>query len=222
MRVPFFKMFMTSPFEGLQEHAEKVIECAWVFQQAMECYFANKCKTFEEFRQEVIQIESQADAIKRRIRGHIPKRTMMPISNFLVFRYLREQDGVLDAVEDTLDWISYRSTKKVPPELKKDFALLVDSVIDPIEVLSTMVAEAREYFKTYSEDQRVVVKDIIRKLRRQEHEADRFEDIIKKKVFNMDTDAVSIFHLIRLAETIGFIADHAQNAGDMMRAMLSR
>jgi len=50
-------------------------------------------------------------------------------------------------VEDTLDWISYRSTKKTPQELKKDFALLVDSVIDPIEVLSTMVAQAREYFK---------------------------------------------------------------------------
>jgi len=73
---------MTSPFEGLQEHAEKVKECAWAFQQAMECHFSPKCKTFEEFRQEIIQIESQADVIKRRIRGHIPKETMMPISNF--------------------------------------------------------------------------------------------------------------------------------------------
>ena len=27
MRIPFFNMFMTSPFEGLQEHAEKVKEC---------------------------------------------------------------------------------------------------------------------------------------------------------------------------------------------------
>ncbi len=80
----------------------------------MECYFAAKCKTFEEFRQEVIQIESEADTIKRRIRGHIPKETMMPISNFLLFRYLREQDDVLDAMEDTLDWISYRSTTKIP------------------------------------------------------------------------------------------------------------
>ncbi|MBW2247450.1 MAG: TIGR00153 family protein [Deltaproteobacteria bacterium] len=222
MRIPFFKMFMTSPFEGLQEHAEKVKECAYAFQQAMECHFSPKCKTFEEFRQEIAQIESQADVIKRRIRGHIPKETMMPISNFLVFRYLREQDGVLDAVEDTLDWISYRSTKKIPPELKKDFALLVDSVIDSIEMLSTMVAEAREYFNTYSENQRVIVKDIIRKLRHQEHEADKFEDIIKKKVFNMEADAVSIFHLVKLAEIIGAIADHAQNAGDMMRAMLAK
>ena len=222
MRIPFLKMFMTSPFEGLQEHAEKVLECAWAFQQGMECYFADKCKTFEEFRQEVALIESQADAIKRRIRGHIPKRTMMPISNFLVFRYLKEQDEVLDAMEDSLDWISYKADLRIPKELEKDFALLVDAVIDPIEELSRLVAEARLYFKKLSEKQRVVVKNIIHKLRQQEHEADKYENIIKKKVFHMEADAVTVFYLVTLAETIGSIADHAQNAGDMMRAMLSK
>jgi predicted phosphate transport protein (TIGR00153 family) len=147
---------------------------------------------------------------------------MMPISNFLVFRYLREQDRVLDAMEDSLDWISYRSESRIPQELEKDFALLVDAVIDPIEQLIELVAEARLYFKKFSEKQRVVVKNIIHTLRQQEHEADNYEDIIKKKVFNMGADAVTIFHLVRLAETIGSIADHAQNAGDMMRAMLAK
>ena len=222
MRIPFFNMFMTSPFEGLQEHAEKVKECSWAFQQAIECYFSPKCKTFEEFRDEVAQLESEADAIKRRIRGHIPKRTMTPVSTFLIFRYLKQQDSVLDAVEDTLDWISYRSETRIPAELEKDFALLVNAVIDPIENLVSMVAEAREYFKNYSEKQRVVVKNIIHTLHQQEREVDKFEDIIKSKVFNMEMDAVSIMYLVRLAEIIGSIADHAQNAGDMMRAMLSK
>ncbi len=222
MRIPFFNMFMTSPFEGLQEHAEKVKECSWAFQQAIECYFSPKCKTFEEFRDEVAQLESEADAIKRRIRGHIPKRTMTPVSTFLIFRYLKQQDSVLDAVEDTLDWISYRSETRIPAELEKDFALLVNAVIDPIENLVSMVAEAREYFKNYSEKQRVVVKNIIHTLHQQEREVDKFEDIIKRKVFNMEIDAVTIIYLVRLAEIIGSIADHAQNAGDMMSAMLSK
>ena len=220
MRIPFFNMFMTSPFEGLQEHAEKVKECSWAFQQAIECYFSPKCKTFEEFRDEVAQLESEADAIKRRIRGHIPKRTMTPVSTFLIFRYLKQQDSVLDAVEDTLDWISYRSETKIPTELEKDFALLVNAVIHPIENLALMVAEARKYFKSYSEKQRVVVKNIIHTLHQQEREVDKFEDIIKRKVFNMEIDAVTIIYLVRLTEIIGSIADHAQNAGDMMSAML--
>jgi uncharacterized protein len=222
MRIPFFSMFMTSPFEGLQEHAEKVKECGWAFQQAIECHLAQKCQTFEEFREEVIRLESEADVIKRRIRGHLPKGTLMPVYNFLLFRYLREQDAVIDAVEDALDWISFRSEPGIPPELEKEFVALADAVIDPIEELSKMVAEARKYFKNYSEDQRLIIKNIIRTLRRQEHEADKAEDMVKQKVLNMNIDAVTVFHMVRLAEIIGSIADHSENAGDMMRAMIAR
>ena len=222
MRLPFFSMFMTSPFEGLQEHAEKVKECGWAFQQAIECHLSEKCKTFEEFRQEVIRLESDADAIKRRIRGHLPKGTLMPVYNFLLFRYLREQDQVIDAVEDALDWISFRPEPGIPDELEKDFVNLADAVIEPIEQLGEMVSEARKYFKNYSEAQRVVIKNIIHTLRQKEHEADKLEDIVKQKVLNMDIDAVTVFHIVRLAEIIGSIADHAENAGDMMRAMVAR
>jgi predicted phosphate transport protein (TIGR00153 family) len=215
-------MFMTSPFTGLQEHAEKVKECAWAFQQAIECYFSKDCVRFEEFRQEVHRIEHEADAIKRRIRGHLPKGTLLPVDKFQLFRYLREQDRVLDSVEETLDWISYRSEPGIPDELRKDLFLLVDAVIEPIEELSRMVSESRKYFGDFSERQRVVVKGIIRNLRRQEHEADVLEDQIKQKVFNSNLDPVIVFHTVRLAETVGSIADHAENAGDMMRAMVAR
>lgn len=222
MRLPFFSMFITSPFEGVQEHAEKVKECAWTFQQAIECHVSSKCQTFDFFRKEATQLESEADAIKRRIRGHLPIGTLMPVSKFQLFRYLREQDGVLDAVEDSLDWISFRPVPGIPPELTKDFLLLVDAVVEPIEELSRMVSAARSYFKTYNEQQRTKVKSIIRTLRQQEHEADKLEDTIKSRVFNMEKDAVSVYHLIRLTEIVGSIADHAENAGDMMRAMLAK
>ena len=68
----------------------------------------------------------------------------------------------------------------------------------------------------------MVIKSIIHTLRQKEHEADKLEDIVKQKVMNMDIDAVTVFHIVRLAEIIGSIADHAENAGDMMRAMVAR
>jgi len=223
MRIPFLSMFITSPFDGLLEHAEKVKECAWAFQQAIECYLSKKCISFEEFRQEVIKLEREADIIKRRIRGHLPKGTLMPVDKFQLFRYLKEQDGVLDTVEDALDWISYRPEPVIPEVLKNDFLLLIDSSIDPIEEMGRMVLEAKKYFETFNETQRTLVKKIIRNLRRKEHEADRVEHRIKRMVFEIvDLDPVSVFHLIRLIETIGSIADHAENSGDMMRAMIAR
>ncbi len=222
MRIPFISAFMTSPFEGLLEHAEKIKECTWAFQQAIECHITDQCESFEEFRKEVDRLESEADAIKRRIRGHLPKGTLMPVDKFELFRYLHEQDKVLDSVEEALDWISFRSEPGIPDALHKDFFLLIDAVIDPVEEMCRMVSEARKYFASFSNKQRELVKEIVHTLRQQEHEADKVEDAIKGKVMNLQIDPVTVFHMIRLAETIGAIADHAENAGDMMRAMLAR
>jgi hypothetical protein len=215
-------MFLTSPFEGLREHAEKVKECAWVFQRAIECIIEDRCEDFEHFRKDIDKLESEADAIKRRVRGHLPKGTLLAVDKFQLFRYLREQDKVIDAVETGLDWLSFRAAYGIPEVLEKDFMILVEAVIDPIEELSKMVAEARKYFSNFSEDQRVVVKDMIRTLRQYEHEADKLEDAVKEKIFNAIDDPVAVFHLIRLTEIIGSIADHAENAGDMMRAMVAK
>jgi predicted phosphate transport protein (TIGR00153 family) len=221
MRIPFFSM--TSPFEGLLEHAEKVKECGWAFQQAVECHAAEQCKAFDQYRQDVSKLENEADAIKRSIRGHLPTGTRMPVNQFQLFMYLKEQDHVLDSVEDALDWLSYRRTAAIKKkEIKEALFQLVDAVIEPAEELSHMVAEAKKYFDSYSEKQRNVVKGIIHNLRKREHEADGLEDELKHMIFRLETDPVAIYHLVKLAEIIGSVADHAENAGDMMRAMIAR
>ena len=222
MRIPFVSMFMTSPFDGLQEHAEKVKGCAGIFQQAIECHVSKRFESFDALRQQIITLEREADAIKRRVRGHIPLGTLMPVDKFQVFRYLREQDAVMDSMEDALDWISYRIEPTIPPELQKDFLLLVSAAVDPIDELDRMVREARKYFKNYSDKQRVLVKEIIHSLHAQERMADKMENAIKRKAFNMQIDPLTIYHTVRLAEIIGGIADHTQNAGDMMRAMIAK
>ena len=153
MRIPFLSMFVTSPFDGLQEHAAKVKECAWAFQQAMECHLSQRCEEFESFRKDVERLENDADAIKRRIRGHLPLGTMMPVAKFQLFRYLREQDKVLDGVRDTLNWLSFRNEPGIPNTLEKDLTLLVDATIDTIEIemwrmIYTEKAERPCWFET--------------------------------------------------------------------------
>jgi predicted phosphate transport protein (TIGR00153 family) len=222
MRIPFLSRIQISPFEGLLEHAEKVKECSWVFQQAMECHASTKYKEFDEYRQEVSKLESEADIIKRRIRGHVPKGARMPVSKFELFWYLREQDKVLDSVQDTLDWLSYKIFPASSEELNNHLFKLVDSVMEPIEDLSRMVSEAEKYFKSYSEKQRKIIKGVINNIRQREHEADLIEDELKITLFSLEKDPIRLFHMIKLAELIGSIADHAENAGDMMRAMIAR
>ena len=222
MRIPFLSLFITSPFDGLLEHVEKVKECVLTFRQAIECYFSNEYIAFKKCRQEVSELEREADVIKQHIREHLPKGTMMPIDKFELFRYLRQQDAVIDAVEDALDWIFYRPEPVIPEELKKDFLLLIALNIDPVDELSKMVLEAKKYFETFNETQRNLVKEIICNLHREEHEADEVEHRLKKRIFETNLDPVSVFYLIKLVEIIGSIADHIENSGDMMRAMIAK
>ncbi|MFP4475173.1 MAG: TIGR00153 family protein [Desulfatibacillaceae bacterium] len=222
MRIPFVNMFVTSPFEGMKEHADKVGECARAFQTAIECHISSECSTFDEQRKSIHDLENEADLVKRRVRGHLPKGTLLPVDKFQLFRYLREQDHVIDSAMHTLDWLSYRPQSAIPEELQKDYLLLVDAVLEPITKLSYMVDEARKYFETFNEKQRLMVKDIIRDIRQAEQQTDKIEDRLKRDIFAKVDDAVTLFHLVRLVEYTASIADHAENACDMMRAMIAR
>ncbi len=98
----------------------------------------------------------------------------------------------------------------------------MDAVIDPVEETIRMVKGPQKYFRTYAEKRRVAVKKIIRTVRAQEHASDKIKAAIKHQNLSMPVDPVSVFHVVHLAEIIGSIADHAENAGDTMRAMLAR
>jgi predicted phosphate transport protein (TIGR00153 family) len=166
-------------------------------------------------------MESEADDIKRRIRNHLPRGILMPVDKFQFFQYLREQDKVLDEVEEALFWLSFRPSG-IPEEVAEDFHHLVEAVIPPIEKLSDLVALARGYFRSKSGAQREKMKSLVRDIRQYEREADHLERELKFKVFNTMKDPLVVFHMVRLVEIVGHIADHAQNASDRMRAMIAQ
>ncbi|HIC92353.1 MAG TPA: TIGR00153 family protein [Syntrophaceae bacterium] len=221
MRIPLLTLFRKSPFEDLKTHAHKVKECTWMFRRAIECYIDKACEEYEYLAKEVSRLENEADAIKRNIRGHLPKGVIMPVDKFQIFMYLREQDRVLDAVEDALDWLTFRLTD-IPKEVEKDLLSLVDKDIEAIGLLGPMLDAANAYFRYNDEKDRERVKELIREIRQKEHEADQIEKKMKKTIFNLNIEPVSICHFNHVLDKIGEIADHAENAGDMMRAMMAK
>ncbi len=220
MRSTFMHLFFKSPFENLKLHADKVAECGKLFQRAVECHLASECEEFNSLTDKVAKMESEADEIKRNIRGHLPRGILMPVDNFQFFLYLREQDKVLDSVEESLFWLSFRP-QAVDEQVGEDIHYLVKTVVPIIEKLAPMVEEAHSYFRSRSEERRVKIKSMIRDIRQIEKESDHLEKELKMKVFGLVKDTLQVYHLVRLVETIGEIADHAQNATDMMRAMIA-
>ncbi len=221
MRLLLSSLFYRSPFEGLQKHADKVRECAHLFKEATVCHIGQECKKFDLLTEQMARLESEADDIKRNIRNHLPRGILMPVDRFQFFDYLKEQDKVLDEVEEALFWLSFRP-RGIPDEVASDIHHLVEAVIPAIERLPDLVALATEYFRRKSEDQRTKMKSLIRDIRQYERETDHLERELKFKIFGSIKDPLVVFHLIRLVEIVADIADHAQNASDRMRAMIAR
>ncbi len=221
MRILISSLFLESPFVNLQRHADKVKECAHLFKKAAVCHIGEDCQEFDMLTEKVSQLENQADDIKRNIRNHLPRGILMPVDKFQFLWYLREQDKVLDQVEEALFWLSFRP-RSIPPEVSEDIHKLIEAVIPPIEKLSDLVALANIYFRTRSKQTRNEMKALVREIRKYEGEADDIERDLKFKFFSVLKDPLVVFHLVRLVEIVGDIADHAQNASDRMRAMIAK
>lgn len=225
MQVPILRLFGKSPFEDLKLHANKVEECTDIFKRAVQCYIdkgcGRECREYEQLAKEISALESEADSIKRRMRGHTPKGLIMPVDKFQLFMYLREQDKVLDAVEDVTDWLAFRTTE-IPEAIKGDIVNLVDKAIEAIKLLDPMIEATNSYFRHNDDNDRKRVKELIREIRQKEHEADRIEKRLKRTIYNLNIEPLSVCHLSYVFDKIGEIVDHAENAGDMMRAMVAR
>ena len=222
MRTALLNLFRQSPFAGLLKHAELVGEAAPLFRLAFIAYLDSNKEEFEVCHNKVIIIENQADGVKRNIRGHLPRGILLPMDKFQLLWYLREQDKVIDSTQDSLHWLSYRETD-IPDEMVDDLLLMVEKVNDVHKSIYPLVRAADNYFKTFSEQHRKMVKDAIRQIREYESQSDLVE---RKLLGDLLTypfpNPTAAFHLVRLVECMGAISNHAENAGDMMRAMIAR
>lgn len=222
MWIPGMSRPKTSSFKEIEDLASKIKECAWTFQQALECLISKKCESFEELRQDVTRLANEVQVIENQIRTNITQSTKLPVKGYQLLSFLGELSRVTSSVEEALEWFSFRQEPVLPQELEKDFFLLFDSVIDPIEELVKIVTEARKYFKKPTDKQRNSVIKLISGISKMKNDANKLEERVKRKIFTQVSDPLSVYHLVRLSEIILSICDKAEKTGDLMRGMMCR
>jgi predicted phosphate transport protein (TIGR00153 family) len=215
-------LFRRSPLENTLKHASKVAQCGPVFVKAVQAYFAGDRDTFELLKEEIREIEAEADRMKRNIRAHLPASVLMPFEKSVFFSFLREADKVVDSIKNALYWMSYYQLQ-LTDDVKKDYILLAKQVGDYLGFLPEMVQRAHSYFESRTEKDRDSVKEVIREIRFREKESDDVEKTMYIRLCADESIPPRTFYLmIKLVETTGDIADHLENSADMMRVMIAR
>lgn len=221
MRFLLFKVFRQSPFDGLIKHAAKVKECVKVLREAIEVYLDGDFNRFDEMAKEVSKLEHEADLIKANIRSHLPKWIFMPVDKSQFLMLLKEQDAILDFAEDALVWLSFRKTK-IPHEIRKDFSDHLNKVLETVDALESVINNIHEIITGLPKKERKELKDLVKEIHRKEYEADQIEMKLTKKLFSLGLDPLAVFHLSKVFDLIDQIANHTENAGDWVRAMMAR
>lgn len=223
-RIPVANTLRKSPFEGLYMHADKVRECITTLQQALKAYTDGRYEDFKVLANKVAEVEGEADQIKGNVRNHLPRFIFMPVDKADFLMLLREEDSILDYAEDATLWLDLRHTP-IPEPIKAEFMAHADKVVECVGVLQKAMENLRDLLETsFSKKEREQTKILIYEIHKKEYEADVIERSLTKNIFALEKelDPVSIFHLVKVVDLIAQIANHAENAGDRIRAMIAK
>ncbi len=224
MRVPIIGTLRKSPFEALEEHSGIVKKSASILREEIKDYLEGNFDDFEKKRKEIEELELKADYIKSNIRNHLPKDVKMPVERGVFLSLLGEIDKVEDLIQDIGEWISIRE-KPIPEKLINDFISLFDKALESTDIVEKAIIQLNVVIESsFAENERVKEKELIQKLHEVEHESDIIERNLTRRIFSMEKEIspVAIFHLSKLVFLLGDIANHAENAGDRIRALLAR
>lgn len=220
IRIPLLDALRKSPFDGLTEHAARVKECIKIWKQAVSAYIEKNYNEFDKLSKKVQKLEHEADLIKGNINAHLPKGIRMPVYKSDFMLCLKEQDSILDFAEDTVIWLSFKKVDLEP--VKDDLLELLQKITETVETLEKVALNIQAFFTGWKKTKRAEMKELLKQVHTQEWESDRLEKKLSKKIFNSDYEAIDIYYISKLISLIADIANHAENGGDKIRAMIAK
>lgn len=208
-------------FDLLLKHARLVIECCSRLPLALEAYYKNDNTRFEEIAKHIIEIEKEADKLKANIRGHLPKGMILPVEKFELFLYLKEQDAVADVAEHMLNWLSFKKIN-ISDKLYQKFETLLNQSLEPLKFFEDIIDYSADFLISWNEESRTKAKELIRKVRYQEFLTEEMGNQVKRYLFDTTEAPLDLFYLLKLIDLICEISHHAENAADLIRAMIAK
>jgi len=213
-----------TPFSQLLDHISKVRECIDILGTGLVKYYKGDYSDISDLSKQVSKIEHQADLIKGNLRNHLPSSLFMPVDKGKFLWALREQDAILDHAENLVVMLDMRHTK-IPNELQDLFIEHSKLVMKTVKAMEDSVCNIKDLVETsFIKKEREQTKEFIYKVHKLEYKADKKKYEINKGIYNIEKklDPMDVYHLLKIADWVDDIADHAENVADWLRAMIAK
>ncbi len=223
MTILLANIFGESPVQPLEKHIDLSYRCAkklrGFFAAAIEGDWAKAAAV----RDEIEQLEHDADDLKKQIRLHLPRSLFMPVPREDLLELLLVQDKIANRTKDVSGLVLGRQMR-IPAQIAEQFLEFVDRNVDAAKQARKSVRELDELFTAGFRGAEVdLVAGLIEELDRIETDTDNKQATLRAAVFEIEStlNPVDAVFLYKVIELTGEIADMAERVGRRLELLLS-
>ena len=221
---PFLNMFGRSPIRPLEEHMAKVHACVKELGPFFTAVLAENWAEVEVRQRQIMQLEHEADELKRDLRVHMPKGLFMPVSRSDLLELLSVQDRLANRAKDIAGIVLGRRML-LPETIAPHFMKLLQRCVETSQQANAAIHELDELLETgFSGTEVKLVESMIAKLSILERDTDERQIRVRQMIFDLEAtlSPVNVIFLYKIIEWTGDLADRAREIGDRLQILLAR
>ena len=207
----------------LEKHVNIAFKAVKVLGTFFEAAIGDDWETAISLRDEITELEHEADDLKKEIRQHLPKSLFMPVPREDLLELLLVQDKMANLAKDISGLVVGRRMT-IPDSITGQFNEFVERNIDAARQARKSVRELDELFTTgFRGAEAELVEALVEELDNIETETDEMQAALRRSVFKIekDIDPVDVMFLYKIIEMTGAIADMAERVGRRLELLLS-
>ena len=216
-------IFGTSPVMPLEKHVGIAYKCVKELNEFFAAAIAEDWDRASEARDRVIQLEHDADDLKKEIRLKLPKSLFMPVPREDLLELLLVQDKMANRAKD-VSGIVFGRRMVIPTSIADEFLEFVQRNVDAAKQARKSVRELDELFTSgFRGAEAALVEGLLEELDQIETDTDDRQAALRWSLFEVEKEynPVDVMFLYQVIEMTGEIADMAERVGRRLELLLS-
>ncbi|MDR2944846.1 MAG: TIGR00153 family protein [Methanosarcinales archaeon] len=216
-------IYVDSPIDALEDHSKKVIEAADRLSEMLDRYLEGNIERVEELCRIINDLEHDADKMKQQFQLILPNSVVIQLDTNDLLDFLKSQDRIANNAQNAAHWMTLRSPEDLPQDVKDELRSLMKMSMACIRGYEKVMTGLEKLEVTsYSKVEIQKLVEQIPEIEKQEFEVDMFEVHVLKTLFKHENEigGAGVYHVVRLIDNIGDIADQTARSVDIMRKIL--
>ncbi|AGK60438.1 TIGR00153 family protein [Archaeoglobus sulfaticallidus PM70-1] len=214
-------VFGYSPFKTIHKHSEYCVVAIDHLLDQFEAFVMGDMASVEKIEMEIDTLEHEADKLKAEVRTHVTKSLRLPVDRQDLLTFLAFQDEIINYTEHVCHMFTYKIVENMDKDVEKKLRNLLYKLNEIVCLYEEMIDDMLEWIaRSLSKKEIGGILEKVDKIEKTEHECDKVQIALHKKLFNSDMEFLDIILLRNIVIHLGEIANSTARASDSLRTMV--